>query len=290
MSTAGWCFLKNFQEGEYGPCYKLLKGLGFEFALKSEGAPTHGAAFIPGAQYSREDVQHALGLKPEKGGDWATGHHRHGNDTFIFPTMKGGGSTGHVYDNRWVGDLLYWQTKNTVGKDSPSVQAMINPPDGGRVFIFTREGTREKFTFEGYGRAVEVKGNRPVSIVWEITTGDGQAAALDPTEVVHPERYLEGATRTVAVNVYERNPRARRACIARYGAVCAVCSFDFGGRYKDIGAGFIHVHHLKQLSEIDGSYEVDPINDLRPVCPNCHAMLHQRTPPYTIAELQGMLV
>jgi 5-methylcytosine-specific restriction protein A len=27
------------------------------------------------------------------------------------------------------------------------------------------------------------------------------------------------------------------------------------------------------------------VNDLKPVCPNCHAMLHRRTPPYSIEEL-----
>ena len=34
---------------------------------------------------------------------------------------------------------------------------------------------------------------------------------------------------------------------------------------------------------------LDPINDLIPVCPNCHAMLHRRIPPYTPEELKNML-
>ncbi len=36
-----------------------------------------------------------------------------------------------------------------------------------------------------------------------------------------------------------------------------------------MGEGFIHVHHLKPLSEVGYEYRVDPIRDLRPVCPNC---------------------
>jgi 5-methylcytosine-specific restriction protein A len=28
------------------------------------------------------------------------------------------------------------------------------------------------------------------------------------------------------------------------------------------------------LSEVSGEYIVDPVEDLRPVCPNCHAVLH----------------
>jgi hypothetical protein len=49
------------------------------------------------------------------------------------------------------------------------------------------------------------------------------------------------------------------------------------------------VHHLKPLSEIKANYEVDPILDLRPVCPNCHAMIHTHEPPYTIEELSEII-
>ncbi len=59
--------------------------------------------------------------------------------------------------------------------------------------------------------------------------------------------------------------------------------------YGQIGEGFIHVHHLKPLSEIGQEYEVDPIEDLRPVCPNCHAMLHRKKPPYTIEQLKDLI-
>ena len=53
--------------------------------------------------------------------------------------------------------------------------------------------------------------------------------------------------------------------------------------------GFIHVHHLRQLSEIRKEYLVDPIKDLRPVCPNCHAVLHLRNPAYSIEEVLAFL-
>ena len=56
-----------------------------------------------------------------------------------------------------------------------------------------------------------------------------------------------------------------------------------------LGEGFIHVHHIVPLSGLGKSYVVDPINDLRPVCPNCHAMLHKRVPPYTIDELREIM-
>ena len=99
----------------------------------------------------------------------------------------------------------------------------------------------------------------------------------------------EGARRTVIVNAYERNPKARSACISHWGCQCAVCNFDFLKTYGEIGSGFIHIHHLVPISEIGTSYQVDPIKDLRPVCPNCHAMLHTSNPPLSMEELRELI-
>jgi hypothetical protein len=108
-------------------------------------------------------------------------------------------------------------------------------------------------------------------------------------EVVFDGRLFEGAVKRVLVNAYERNPEARRRCIEHYGPVCSVCDFDFGVVYGSAVRGYIHVHHLKALSEIVAEYVVDPIADLRPVCPNCHAVIHSRKPQYTIDEVRGLI-
>ena len=113
-----------------------------------------------------------------------------------------------------------------------------------------------------------------------------QEKTVYPDELDKSESLFEGIKKTITVNSYERNPQARLKCIEHYGTQCVVCNFDFGKEYEDIGLGFIHVHHLTQLSDIKQGYEVNPIKDLRPVCPNCHAMLHRKTPPYTIDELR----
>lgn len=110
-----------------------------------------------------------------------------------------------------------------------------------------------------------------------------------PDDVEEDEVHIEGAVQKVAVNRYERNPEARQKCIKHYGASCQVCDFDFERVYGPIGEGFIHVHHMVPLSEVGAQYIVDPINDLRPVCPNCHAMLHKRKPPYTVQELRQIV-
>lgn len=103
------------------------------------------------------------------------------------------------------------------------------------------------------------------------------------------ETLFEGAKRTITVNAYERNVKARQLCIKYYGTTCIVCDFDFEKRYGEHGKYFIHVHHLTPIADIGEHYEVDPIKDLRPVCPNCHAMLHRVEPPLTIEELKTML-
>ena len=91
------------------------------------------------------------------------------------------------------------------------------------------------------------------------------------------------------VTTYERNPEAREACLRHHGRRCQVCGLDFELRYGEIGKGFIHVHHIVPVSEIGKEHKVDPIKDLMPVCPNCHAMLHMRTPPLSVEQLREMM-
>jgi len=102
--------------------------------------------------------------------------------------------------------------------------------------------------------------------------------------------FPEGGRIAVTLNAYERSRTARNACVAYYGALCLACGFDFEKRYGLIGLGFIHVHHVVPIASIGSDYQVDPIKDLRPVCANCHEMLHRRSPPYSIDELKSRLV
>lgn len=99
---------------------------------------------------------------------------------------------------------------------------------------------------------------------------------------------VEGAAYTVQVNAYERNPVARQRCIQHYGESCAVCGFNFGATFGEAASGYTHIHHLTPLATIGQEYVVDPIQDLRPVCANCHAVIHMRTPAYTLDEVKAM--
>jgi len=87
--------------------------------------------------------------------------------------------------------------------------------------------------------------------------------------------YLEGTPNQVTLTKYERNPFARKKCIEHFGLSCFVCGFNFERTYGQIGKDFIHVHHTRQVATVGNIYEVDPIKDLRPVCSNCHSIIHK---------------
>ncbi len=92
------------------------------------------------------------------------------------------------------------------------------------------------------------------------------------------------------MNRFERDPKARATSIKHHGAKRLSCGFDFEEKFGSVGAGFIHVHHVLPFAEVRATYVVDPINDLKPVFPNCHAMLHRRTPPCSLDDLRKLLL
>ena len=112
-----------------------------------------------------------------------------------------------------------------------------------------------------------------------------------PDEIDENASLPEGAKRRITVNAYERNRKARYLCIKKYKAKCCICGFSFEDTYGEAAEGFIHVHHVKPLSEIRTKYTVDPVKDLRPVCPNCHAVIHIRKgePAFIPEEVKALL-
>lgn len=142
-------------------------------------------------------------------------------------------------------------------------------------------------------------------VAWESTeieglaVGPGDAAAIrslwaefgplpgpHPTEL-RPGTYPDEAVTRVPLNRYERDPEARRACIAHRGSSCAVCGFSFEVAYGEIGKDFIDVHHVVPPGRLGGDYQLDPLTDLVPLCANCHAMAHHAvTTPRTEVELR----
>lgn len=99
-------------------------------------------------------------------------------------------------------------------------------------------------------------------------------AFLNDAESVAPDvKFKEGAPVKELVNRYQRNMRARTVCRQKKGYRCSICGFDFEKAYGAVGHGLIQVHHDKPISTFDGGHDIDP-NDLYPICPNCHFMIH----------------
>jgi 5-methylcytosine-specific restriction protein A len=98
--------------------------------------------------------------------------------------------------------------------------------------------------------------------------------------------YEEGRQFKVTTTKYERDLQARQKCLEIKGYACNICGIRMEEIYGEIGKEFIQVHHIQLLSEYAIGQKTDPSKHLIPVCPNCHAMLHRKYPPYTPAELK----
>lgn len=103
------------------------------------------------------------------------------------------------------------------------------------------------------------------------------------------KKYFEGSEVFSYRVGYERNPVARLACLAHHGYSCKACGINLENKYGSIAKEFVHVHHLNEIAEAGGIREVNPVVELVPLCPNCHAVAHRRSPPFTVAELQSFI-
>jgi len=241
--------------------------------------------FTVGSKYTKNDIYRicCVPLKKQKG-NWNTGYTNYKGDWFIFCNVGVAGRTGHDYQNRFINDNLIWYGKNKSQIAHESIKSLLDI--NSNVYMFYRQEGRSPFIFGGLAFAKQYKDETPVQVTWGFKEEIDTHSEVLPGEVAQPEKYIEGATKTISVNRYERNSLARTACIDTYGFACSICDFDFYKEYGEIGKGFIHVHHLKPLADIGEVYELNPTSDLRPVCPNCHAMLHKRTPAFSIEELR----
>ena len=200
--------------------------------------------------------------------------------------MASGVSRSHPYlDDHWDDDrndkALYVKAR---------FEALLDPEkDGVLPLSSLRDGPLGLVNWRTQASGISIAPTAAVELERRWSTfleKRGQSPMTIAEEISTPALYFEGASRTVAVNAYERDPRARKACIAHYGTTCCVCGLDFGLVYGERGQGFIHVHHLVPLAKIGKGYVVDPLKDLRPVCPNCHAMLHRGTEVLSVEDLK----
>lgn len=135
-----------------------------------------------------------------------------------------------------------------------------------RTTNYWRDGVRE-ISQQIFEKIIALSGLKPHLYASFNDYRQGDEEAL--TTVI-----IEGSRKTVYSTKYERSRLLRQKALFLHGYSCMVCSFDFEKVYGNVGKGFIHVHHVKPISEA-GEAPVDPRTDLVVVCPNCHAMIHR---------------
>ena len=144
-----------------------------------------------------------------------------------------------------------------------------------KCHFFTRvDNSNVYFTYQGIGKAVCVNEVSPVEVYWRFPESE-------PLEQI-----TQGTTNKQQVGRISRSDQM--ACISHYGEVCWVCGFDFVKTYGELGEGFIRVCY----NDISNARAVeDPISQLRPICPNCLAMLHRREHKiHSVDEFKSILL
>ena len=108
----------------------------------------------------------------------------------------------------------------------------------------------------------------------------------------------EGKTAKKDTIVRKRSKKLRDAAIEYYtdrnGEICcAACGFCFEKVYHERGKGFIEIHHEKPLYQFstDGfeTYIGEAVKNMKPVCSNCHRMLHRGSDLISVADLREII-
>jgi 5-methylcytosine-specific restriction protein A len=174
------------------------------------------------------------------------------------------------------------------------LDTLLGPDDGNLSIAILQEGNLSKQNWTPQMNSISIKPEviEDLEEKWAMLLKQ-KITSPNLSPLLATENYqgsfTEGETNLILQTRFERNPIARKACLHHYGYSCAVCDFNFEDTYGDIGKKFIHVHHLLPMATIRAEYKINAIKDLRPVCPNCHAMLHTNNPPLTIAKLRKLL-
>lgn len=122
--------------------------------------------------------------------------------------------------------------------------------------------------------------------IWSASAANGPAGYPHPLPGSLPQQ----AVRWSLASRYEADPDAARICRVHHGPVCSACGLDPEAVFGAAGAGVLQVHHIVPPALLSDEYELDPVTDLVPLCPTCHAVAHAGVPdPYTPAELRRLL-
>lgn len=143
-----------------------------------------------------------------------------------------------------------------------------------------------------YARRNWLRKNRPSQkenqTIWQITqTGNQHLEAIPIASIdnivdsdvesqeFENEIFVESGRKRHS-SYYERNSSLRRSAVKYHQTVCKICGFDFAKKYGEHGFGYIEIHHLNPVSNLNSETTIDPKTDMIAVCANCHRMLHRQ--------------
>lgn len=102
--------------------------------------------------------------------------------------------------------------------------------------------------------------------------------------IPYSELITEGEAIIKTSKITERSQKLRNIAIEHFSCngiiKCDCCGFEFKTYYGDTyGKTCIEIHHLKPIFQYEGKSETktieDALNNLLPVCPNCHRVIHK---------------
>ena len=95
----------------------------------------------------------------------------------------------------------------------------------------------------------------------------------------------EWIKKVINVNIYERSTKLRNIAIEYFKKpdwklYCECCSFNFDSFYgENIAKNYIEIHHKKPIYQFEwDDFEAnvtESLNNLSPICANCHRMIHR---------------
>ena len=103
------------------------------------------------------------------------------------------------------------------------------------------------------------------------------------------EQVDEQAISASDVSETDYKEKLKKECLEYYGAICDLCGFDFGYTYGEAYESCIDVHNHKQVEGEEILETTHPIEDLIPVCHNCHHVIHRTIPPISVEDMRKMV-
>lgn len=205
--------------------------------------------------------------------------------TVAYPKLDnahlGGPSLWNLYQNMEIGDLVIVNANSSRNCVFEIIGPYIFEDNEQDIFGYSHQRPASLTNLEADELWVRAGSNVAPgqNIRWTL-------AGCSETTAANEAILKEGMRFSVVSTAIERNPEARRKCLEHYGCKCFVCAFEFKLKYGELGGNYIHVHHRTDISLSNGEYRVDPILDLIPLCPNCHAMVHQQKPSMSVEKLK----